>query len=128
QAFVRQAIQDTLVSEQGKKFWQETMKDPEFAQKFAESIQKENEKILKALMKDPEYQQMMLDILKDPEMEKAILELMKSKEYRQQVQTVMAEAFESPFFTQKVNEILENVAKKQMEKQDSGGEEKKSEE
>lgn len=129
QAFVRQAIQDTLVSEQGKKFWQETMKDPEFAQKFAESIQKENEKIIKNLMKDPEYQQMMMDILKDPEMEKSFLELMKTKEYRKQVQTIMAESFESPFFTQKINELLTTIAKKQMEKQEGGGEEeKKSEE
>lgn len=121
QAFVRKAIQETLVSEQGKKFWQETMKDPEFAKTFAESIQKENEKILKNLMKDPEYQTMMIDILKDPEMEKASLELMKSKEYRQQVMTIMSEAFESPYFAQKINEVLTEVAKKQMEKEDKGG-------
>ncbi len=120
-AFVKQAIQETLTSEAGKKFWQETMKDPEFAKTFAESMQTENEKMLKALMKDPEYQEMMMNILKDPEMENAVLELLKSKEYRQQVMTIMSESFESPFFTAKMNEILSKVAEKQMEKQDAGG-------
>ncbi len=42
--FVKEAVQETLTSEQGKAFWQETMKDPEFAKTFAESMQSENEK------------------------------------------------------------------------------------
>ncbi|NEU32514.1 spore gernimation protein GerD [bacterium LRH843] len=124
--FIKETVQTTLTSEAGKKFWQDIMKDPEFAKTFAESMQKENEKMLKALMKDPEYQGMMMTVLKDPEMEKALLEVLKSKEYRHQVMTIMSESFESPFFTAKVNEILTHVAEKQMEKQ--GKEEKKKEE
>lgn len=118
QAFVKQTIQQTLTSEKGKEFWQEIMKDPEFAKSFAETMQKENEKILKSLMKDPEYQSMMMDILKDPEMEKAILDLLKTKEYRQQVMNIMTDAFESPYFKAKINETLSKVAKEQMEKED----------
>ncbi|GAE35381.1 spore germination lipoprotein GerD [Halalkalibacter akibai] len=122
-AFVKTTIQQTLTSEAGRQFWQDVMKDPEFAQTFAESMQTENEKMLKGLMKDPEYQAMMITVLQDPEMEAAMLETMKSKEYRQQVMTIMSDAFESPFFIAKVNEVLEQVAQKQMEKQDqaSGG-------
>ncbi|WP_209125347.1 spore germination lipoprotein GerD [Alkalihalobacillus sp. BA299] len=126
QSFVKQTIQQTLTSEQGKEFWQTTMQEPEFAKALAESLKEETEQMLKSLMKDPEYQQMMMDILKDPEMEKAALDLMKTKEYRQQVMTIMSEAFESPFFTAKVNEILEKVAEKQMKKEDE--EQKKEEE
>jgi spore germination protein D len=118
--FVKVTIQQTLTSEAGRQFWQDVMQDPEFAQKFAESMQTENEKMLKGLMKDPEYQGMMITVLQDPEMEKAILETMKSKEYRQQVMTIMSEAFESPFFTAKMNEVLTKVAQQQMEKQDKG--------
>ncbi|WP_078551208.1 spore germination lipoprotein GerD [Bacillus alkalicellulosilyticus] len=125
QAFVRKTIQDTLTSEQGRQFWQETMKDPEFAKAFAESIQKENEELLKTLMKDPEYQEMMMIILKDPEMEKAALDLMQTKEYRQQVMTIMTEAFESPYFKAQVSEILSTVVQEQTQKpaSQSGGEE-----
>lgn len=121
--FIKQTIQSTLTSETGKEFWQDLMKDPEFAKTFAESMQKENEKMLKALMKDPEYQTMMLTILKDPEMEKAVLDLMKSKEYRQQVMTIMEDSFESPLFTAKINEIFTAVAEKQMKKQEKENEE-----
>ncbi|MCD8500856.1 MAG: spore gernimation protein GerD [Bacillaceae bacterium] len=117
QAFVKDTIQQTLTSEHGKQFWQELMQEPEFAKSFAESMQQENEKLLKSLMKDPEYQDMMIDILQDPEMEKAVLDLLKSKEHRQQVMNIMADAFESPFFKARVNEILGKVASEQMEKE-----------
>lgn len=131
QEFVKKTIQETLTSEKGKQFWQSVMKEPEFAKTFAESMQKENEKLLKALMKDPEYQEMMISILKDPEMEKAFFDLTKTKQYRQQTMAIMSEAFESPFFAVKINEILNKVMKEQMEKKDEGekkdnkGEEKK---
>ncbi|SFF00182.1 spore germination lipoprotein GerD [Alteribacillus iranensis] len=120
---VKKTIETTLTSEKGKAFWQEIMKDPEFTKTFAESMQKENEKLLKGLMKDPEYQTMMMDVMKDPEMEKAILELLKSKEYRQQVMTVMTEAFESPHFKAKISEVLGKVAEEQMSKEEKGGSE-----
>ncbi|MBP3953449.1 spore germination lipoprotein GerD [Bacillus suaedae] len=129
--FVKETIQQTLTSEDGKKFWLEAMKDPEFAKTFAESMQAENEKILKGLMKDPEYQEMMMTILKDPEMEAAALELMQSKEYRQQVMTIMQESFESPLFVAKINEILMTVTAKHLDEltkqAESGGEAKKEE-
>jgi spore germination protein D len=117
QALVKETIQQVLTSEKGKEFWQELMQEPEFAKAFAESLQTEVEKILKNLMKDPEYQEMMMDILQDPEMEKAALDLMKSKEYRQQVMNIMAESFESPYFKAQVNDILGRVASEQMKKE-----------
>lgn len=118
QPTVKKTIQNTLTSEQGKKFWQEVMKDPEFAKSFADSMQKENEDMLKGLMKDPEYQTMMMEVMKDPEMEKAQLELLKSKEHRKQVMTIMTEAFESPHFKAKITEVLEKVSEKQMSKEE----------
>ncbi|KGA98270.1 spore germination protein GerD [Alkalihalobacillus alcalophilus ATCC 27647 = CGMCC 1.3604] len=119
--FVKQTVQQTLTSEQGKKYWQELMQEPEFAKTFAETMQSENEKILKRLMKDPEYQAMMIAIFTDKEVEDSILELLKSKEYREQQMTVMAEAFESPYFIAKVNNILSKVTEEQLEKQDESG-------
>ncbi|KYG33872.1 spore germination lipoprotein GerD [Alkalihalobacillus trypoxylicola] len=119
--FVKETIQETLTTEQGKAFWQQTMKDPEFAKTFAEAMQSENEKILKGLMKDPEYQTMMVSILQDQEIKDSILELLKSKEYREQVMTIMSESFESPYFMAKINEILSNVTEEQLKKQDEEG-------
>ncbi len=117
QAVVRDTIQQVLTSEKGKEFWQELMQEPEFAKIFAESLQAEVEKTLKVLMKDPEYQAMMMDILQDPEMEQSALDLMKSQAYRQQVTNIMADAFQSPYFKAQVNEILGKVASEQMKKE-----------
>ena len=75
-------------------------------------------------MKDPEYQEMMMVILKDPEMEESAVELMKTKNYRREVMTIMAEAFESPYFVAKINDILANVSAQQVqEKAQEGSEE-----
>ncbi|RNA66242.1 spore germination lipoprotein GerD [Alteribacter keqinensis] len=126
QVFVKDTIENTLTTTQGKGFWEEMMKDAEFKKSLAESMQQKNEDVLKGLMKDPEYQQMFVDVMHDPEMEEHYLELMQSKEYRQQVMNIMAEAFESPYFVARLNQILGDVAKEQMEKQDE--ENKKQEE
>lgn len=125
-SFIKDTIQTTLTSETGKEYWQKLMEDPEFAKTYAEAIQTENEKIIKSLMKDPEYQGMMISLLKDPEMEKEYLTLMGSKQYREQVMTVIEEAFQSPFFTAKINEILKKVAEEQKKKEEE--EQKKKEE
>lgn len=127
QVLVKETIQQVLTSEKGKEFWAELMKDPEFAKSLAESLQAEIEKVIKNLMKDPEYQTMMMDILQDPEMEKAALDLMKSKAYRQQAMTIMAEAFESPYFKAQVNEILGKVASEQMKKEEEKKEKEEKE-
>ncbi|MCK0473404.1 spore germination lipoprotein GerD [Halalkalibacter sp. APA_J-10(15)] len=125
--FVRDTIQQTLTSEEGRTFWTEAVKDPEFAKIYSETMQTENEEMIKVLMKDPEYQSMLIDVLQDPEMEQALLELMKSKEYRQQVMTIISDAFESPYFVARINEILMGIAEEQLdklvEKQDEQGQE-----
>lgn len=128
QEFIKDTIEKTLASEEGKTYWQEVMKDPEFAKTFAESLQKENEKLLKDLMKDPEYQSMMIDILKDPEMEKSYTELMKSKDTRKELMAIVTEAMESPLFVAKVNDLLTDIAKKELKSPEGGGEEEKKEE
>lgn len=129
QEFIKDTIEKTLASEEGKSYWQEVMKDPEFSKTFAESIQKENEKLLKDLMKDPEYQSMMVDILKDPEMEKSYTELMKSKDTRKELMAIVTEAMESPLFVAKVNDLLKDIAKQELKNpEEGGGEEEKKEE
>ncbi|GAE32897.1 spore germination lipoprotein GerD [Alkalihalobacillus hemicellulosilyticus] len=126
--FVRDTIQQTLTSEEGRTFWTEAVKDPEFAKTYSETMQTENEEMIKVLMKDPEYQSMLIDVLQDPEMEQALLELMKSKEYRQQVMTIISDAFESPYFVARINEILMGIAEEQLDKLVEKQDEQKQEE
>ncbi|MCK7605126.1 spore germination lipoprotein GerD [Geobacillus stearothermophilus] len=110
QAAVKDTLEKVLTSEQGKKFWETALKDPKFAESFAKGLQKEHEKMIKALMKDPDYQQMMMDILKDPEMEKAMIEVVKSKEFRQHLQKVVTETLNSPLYQAKIQDMLTKAA------------------
>ncbi|KAB7704645.1 spore gernimation protein GerD [Bacillus aerolatus] len=123
QKIVAQTIEETLLSEKGEKFWKEAFKDPKFAGAVAKGMKKEQEELLKALMKDPEYQKMMLDIMQDPENEKNITKLLKSKEYREHLQKVMSETFESPLYKAKIQDILLKAASEQAEgeKKQEGG-------
>jgi spore germination protein D len=128
QAIVSSTIEETLTSDKGAEFWKKSFEDPKFAESVAKSMKKENEQLLKDLMKDPEYQGMMIDVLKDPELEKQMTTILKSKEYREHLQKVMTETFESPLFKTKIQDILikaaeETGAGKKEEEQGGGSEE-----
>lgn len=47
-----------------------SLKDPEFSSKFAKSMGKEQTQLMKTLLKDPEYQAGVIEIMKNPEVEK----------------------------------------------------------
>lgn len=123
QPVVAETIENTLVSERGSKFWKEQFKDPKFAESFAKSMEKENEKLLKSLMDDPDYRGKMIEVLKDPEIEKDLSDLLKSNEYRQHLQKVITETLESPLYQVKIQEILikaaEDMKKKPEEKENN---------
>ncbi|MFC5713846.1 spore germination lipoprotein GerD [Thalassorhabdus alkalitolerans] len=128
QTFVQSTIQDTLVSPEGKAFWQETMKDPEFARALAESMRQEHEELLRRMMKDPEYQAVLLELWQDPEMDDNISELLRSKEHKQQIMNVMTEAFESPFFLAKLHDILTEVSAERLEQEAADQEQQEQQE
>jgi len=111
QDLVKKTIQDSLISEDGHKNLQKIFSDPEFLVKYAKSLQKEHEEIIKGLMKDPEYQKMLLDILQDPEMQKSIQNTIKSQEFRKHLQEVILETMESPLFKAKIDEAVLKAAK-----------------
>ena len=123
QAIVSQTIETTLTSDKGTEFWKKSFEDPKFAESVAKSMKAEHEALLKSLMKDPEYKAMMIEVLKDPEITKEVTTLLKSKEYREHLQKVMTETFESPLYKAKIQDILLKAAAEQ-----SGGEEKKENE
>ncbi|MBW7651407.1 spore germination lipoprotein GerD [Anoxybacillus sp. ST4] len=110
QEVVKKTIEETLTSDKGKAFWKKAFEDPKFAQNFAKSMKEEHEKLLKALMKDPEYQAMIVDIMQNPEMKKLIQTEMKNKDFRAHLQKVITETFSSPLFKAKIEDILIKAA------------------
>ncbi|GLB61343.1 spore germination lipoprotein GerD [Cytobacillus sp. NCCP-133] len=121
QKVVAETIEKTLTSEKGTEFWKKSFEDPKFAESMAKSMQKENEQLLKDLMKDPEYRGMMIEVLKDPELEKEVTNVLKSKEYREHLKKVMTETFESPLFKAKIQDILLKAAEDVKSGEQQGG-------
>lgn len=116
---VSDSITTTLVSDQGKQFWQKAFEDPKFAETFAKSMKDQNETLQKNLLKDPDYRKALIEILHDPDLEKEYADLLKSNEYREHIKTVITETIESPIFQAKIQEILLKAAEEQGKKQDS---------
>lgn len=123
QEAIRQSIENTLLSDKGKEFWQKQMKDEKFAETFAKSTKEPYEEMMKDLMNDPEYQKKMMEILQNPEMEKNYTKLMKSNEFRAHLQDVMKEQFENPLFKAEIFDMLKKIADE--ERKEKGGEKDK---
>jgi spore germination protein D len=85
----------------------------------------ENESLLKSLMNDPEYRNMMTEVFKEPEIQKQMTDALKSKDYRAHLQTVISDTMESPLFKAKMEDIIIKAAtdltKKSGSSQSSGG-------
>lgn len=114
---VKDTIMKALTSEQGKSMWHSLLSDPSFSKQLAKTMEKDNEAILKKLMKDPEYQSMMADILKAPNMEKQYLDLMKTQPYRKQMETVVQNTLTSPLFASQLSDSIDKAVKKQMKQE-----------
>lgn len=129
QVIVKEAIQETLLSEESKEYWKKQLDDPKFAEAFAKSTQEQHETLIKALMNDPEYQQKLMTIMQNPEMEKRFVTLMSSDQFRSHLQERIAEAFENPIFRAEIyNLITKAVTEQQKGKEDEEQEKEKEKE
>ncbi|MFT4415766.1 spore germination lipoprotein GerD [Fredinandcohnia humi] len=123
QTVVKQSIQETLTSENGIEFWKKTFEDTKFVEDFAKSMQKEHEKLLKDLMKDPDYQSMIMDIMKNPEVEEQMVNVIKGQDFRKHLQGVVSETLESPLYKAKIEDILIKAAEGQQKEENAKKEE-----
>jgi spore germination protein D len=117
QAVVTDTIKNTLTSDKGTEFWKKSFSDPKFSEAVAKGMKTENEALLKKLMKDPDYQKMMLDVLKDPEYQKTMASLLKSNDYRKYLQSSILETVDSPLFKTKLEDAISKSAKKSSDQQ-----------
>ncbi|TGA96799.1 spore gernimation protein GerD [Sporolactobacillus shoreae] len=112
---VKKTIVETLTTEQGKKLWDELIQDPDFSEKLAQTMEKENEQLLTKMMKDPGYQGMMMDILKTPDLQTQYLGLLRTKPFREQIMRDIQETMAGPFFKKQMTDAITETLKKQAE-------------
>lgn len=103
---IKSTIEKTLTSKKGADFWKNIFEDTEFSESFAKTLQSEHEKVIKKLMKDPDYQKMLMQIMQDPEMNKKYSELAKSQEFRSYLEEVITETLSSPLYKKQFEDEL----------------------
>ena len=119
-ATVQEAISGTLLSDQGKEFWNKLFEDPMFVQTYTKSVEDAQKELMKGLMTDSEYQKLLMDIFQNPEMETTMIETLKSQQFREHLEKTIQETLESPLFKAKMTEVLLKAAEEQ-QKQQGGG-------
>lgn len=125
---VRLAVKDVLISPQYDKVIKKLMVDPRFAGEFAKAVNKQNKEIHKQLIKDPSYQAELIKVMKNPEMDKMILEVLQSTQYRKQVMSLMQESMQNPLFRLEVLDLMKKAVQEELKPSPTEKVEKKQEE
>lgn len=112
---IQLAVKDVMTDPSFHKHLQTIMTDPRFAGEFAKAVQKEDEHIHKSLLKDPEYQTMLIEVFNNQEFKEIMFEVMKSKDYRKQTMMVMQEALQDPIFKLEMLELIKTAVKESSE-------------
>ncbi|RCW41339.1 spore germination lipoprotein GerD [Paenibacillus prosopidis] len=129
QETVRLAVKDVLVSPEYDKVIKKLMVDTRFAAEFAKAVNKQNKDIHKELIKDPSYQADLLKVMKNPEMDKMILDVLQSTQYRKEVMSLMQESMQNPLFRVEVLDLMKKAVQEELKpKPDEKVEKKKKEE
>ncbi|SES20749.1 spore germination protein D [Gracilibacillus ureilyticus] len=118
---VKDSVESALSSDKGKEYWTKMFQDPKFVESFALALQEQQEKVMKNLMSDPEYQSKLIEIFSNPDMEKQTLTVLTGQEFRSHLEKVMEETFSSPIFQAKIAELLMNAAKEMKPSGEGGG-------
>jgi len=103
---LQMAVKDVMTDPTYSKNLRNMMLEPKFAGEFAKAIVKEDKQLHKELMKDPEYQTMLIDVMKNPEFEKLLIEVMKGKTFRQQTMAVFQDALNNPLFKVQLLDLM----------------------
>lgn len=118
---LEQTLAKSIRDENTKKDWEKLIQSPEVAMSLSKAIEEQNKKMMKALMKDPEYQKMMLDLLKDPQFSMHILQLLSSQAASKEIQKSIEQMIQVPSFQEKIIKLMEQSQKQKGQNQQQEG-------
>lgn len=105
----KQAIEETLSSEQSVDMWKKLFEDPTFIEVFYKSVEDEHKKFMEKLLADPAIQEKVMEILEDPKMTDQFEKLMKSTTYKEHLKKVIEETYETPTFKKRTHDIMKKI-------------------
>lgn len=116
---VRKATEETLLSKEAEEFWKKTFEDPKFKETMAKSIQKQQQQILKDLMKDATFQEDLTSFFGQPDMQKQLENIIKGAVMRKEMEKIVQETIESPLLEKKWQELVKQSGSTTTEKKNS---------
>ena len=105
----KQAIEETLSSDQSVDMWKKLFEDPTFIEVFYKSVEDEHKKFMEKLLADPAIQEKVMEILEDPKMTDQFEKLMKSTTYKEHLKKVIEETYETPTFKKRTHDIMKKI-------------------
>lgn len=111
---IKMTVKDVLTSPGYTAVLKNMMTDTKFAGEFAKAVSEDNKQIHKDLLKDPAYQQGLLEVFKTPEMTKLISDAMKGAEVRKLMMTTMTDAMKNPLFKMEVLKLLQEAVRAEL--------------
>lgn len=117
-AEVKKAIEETLLSKKAEAYWKKQFEDPKFRETFAKSIKKEQEGVMKDLIKDASFQKDLEQFFGQPDMQKQLEKILKSANSKENLEKIIAETIESPLLQEKWLKLIQSAGEA------AGGEEK----
>lgn len=119
---VKTSVEETMLSKEAEDFWKEVYSDPKFSETMAKSMVKQQEELMKALMKDPTYLKDLESFFSSAEMKKELAKVLESSDMRKEMQKVVEETIQSPLLQAKWQKLVEEAGGKS-EKGGAEGEE-----
>lgn len=110
QDVVKQSVETSLLSEDGKAFWEHSMQDPKFMEAMAKSMTDQQKELMKQLMTDPAYMKEWEEFWKQPAQQQELGKLLKSSELRDEMKKVVEETIQNPVWKAYWQELVMNAA------------------
>ncbi|SES39603.1 spore germination lipoprotein GerD [Psychrobacillus sp. OK032] len=115
---VKKSVEETMLSKKAEEFWKEVYQDPKFSETMAKSMVKQQEELMKALMKDPTYLQDLESFFGSADMKKELGKVLQSSDMRKEMQKVVEETIQSPSLQTKWQKLVEEAG---TQKESGGG-------
>ncbi|MFJ5771375.1 spore germination lipoprotein GerD [Psychrobacillus sp. NPDC093180] len=131
---VKKSVEQTMLSKEAEEFWKEVYQDPKFSETMAKSMVKQQEELMKALMKDPTYLKDLESFFGSAEMKKELEKVLQSSDMRKEMQKVVEETIQSPLLQTKWQKLVEEAGSGSQKesgggsKEESGASDEKKEE
>lgn len=106
---IRLAVKDVLLSPEYDKVIRTLMTDPKFAGEFSKAVNEMNKDLHIELIKDPQYQEGLVEAFESENLQQVILKVVKGSDYRKELMSLMQESLNNPIFRMQLLDLMKKA-------------------